>query len=261
VTEQTGSISFDRAAGYYDRTRALPADLARRQTELLVSEIGGRHPVVELGIGTGRIALPLVAAGMPVMGLDLSRSMMERLRHNAGAADAVGLVEGDATRLPFAGGAVGAVLIVHVLHLVPAWRDVVAETARVLQPGGLLLVERGGPRGLRSEVEQHFWASVGRERHPRPVPDDELDAVAAELGMAVAELDEVRGAVEVDVGGLVDGYERRVYSSVWPLDDDEVRIGVDAMRRWVRATYGEDRPTVRTDWALSWRRYSRPAPG
>jgi len=252
----TGSIRFDRAAGYYDRTRALPPVLARRQTDLLVAEIGERRPVVELGVGTGRIALPLVAGGVPVTGLDLSRPMMEQLRANAGDA-IVPLVEGDATKLPFAGGAVGAVVIVHVLHLVPTWREVVAEVARVLRPGGVLLVSVGTGRSVREDAEQVFWAALGRERDTPRVPAGRVDAVAAGHGLAVSELGEVRGPVEIDVGALVDGYEQRFYSSTWELPDDELRTGIDAVRQWVRATYGEDRPVVRTEWALPWRRYSR----
>lgn len=260
LSDSTGSIRFDRAAGYYDRTRALPPELARRQTELLVVEIGDRRPVVEVGVGTGRIALPLVSEGVPVIGLDLSRPMMEQLRANAGDT-AAALVEGDATRLPFTGGSVGGVLIVHVLHLVPSWQDVVAEVARVLRPGGRLLVSVGAGRSVREDAERAFWEALGRERDTPRVAAGLVDAVATGLGLTVDRLGVVRGPVEVDVGALVDGYEQRFYSSTWNLPDDEMRTGVDAVRRWALAAYGEDRPVVRAEWALPWRRYSRPAPG
>ncbi len=77
------SVSFDRAAEYYDRTRALPPELAARQTEMLAGALAGRSRVLEIGVGTGRIALPLWQSGVPVVGLDLSAPMLHRLRLNA----------------------------------------------------------------------------------------------------------------------------------------------------------------------------------
>ena len=53
---------------------------------------GGR--ALELGIGTGRIALPLARRGVPVHGIDLSRAMVARLRAKPGG-DAIGVTIGD----------------------------------------------------------------------------------------------------------------------------------------------------------------------
>jgi SAM-dependent methyltransferase len=65
----------------------------------LVRAAGG-GPVLELGVGTGRLALPLAAAGLHVTGIDVSAAMLERLRTKPGA-DAVTLVHGDmASGLP-----------------------------------------------------------------------------------------------------------------------------------------------------------------
>ena len=51
-------------------------------------------PVVELGIGTGRIALPLAQRGVPVHGIDLSEAMVAMLRAKAGGED-IGVTIGD----------------------------------------------------------------------------------------------------------------------------------------------------------------------
>jgi SAM-dependent methyltransferase len=59
----------------------------------LVRAAGG-GPVLELGVGTGRLALPLAAAGLEVTGIDVSAAMLDRLRAKPGA-DAVTLVQGD----------------------------------------------------------------------------------------------------------------------------------------------------------------------
>ena len=129
------SVNFDRAADYYDTTRALPADSMDDLTALLAAELGGRQPGLEIGVGTGRIARPLSEGGVTLAGMDLSAGMLGRLIANAGGAPPFPLVRADATRLPFAAGSFGAVLAVHVLHLIPDWRVAVDESLRVLRPG------------------------------------------------------------------------------------------------------------------------------
>ena len=76
-----GSIAFDRAAEYYDRTRGLSdAGVVRKTIDLLAGEFRDRGLVLEVGVGTGQLALPLHEAGIPVVGLDLASPMMDKLR-------------------------------------------------------------------------------------------------------------------------------------------------------------------------------------
>ena len=103
---------------------------------------------LELGIGTGRIAVPLIVRGFDYSGIDLSTKMIEQLRakidlytatHPDRAPLRVDLRIGDSTSLPFADAQFGVVITVHVLHLISAWQRVLQETLRVLEPGGWYL--------------------------------------------------------------------------------------------------------------------------
>ena len=60
----------------------------------LLATLAGAGRALELGIGTGRIALPLAGRGVPVHGIDLSRAMVARLQAKPGG-DAVGVTIGD----------------------------------------------------------------------------------------------------------------------------------------------------------------------
>ncbi|WP_345014467.1 class I SAM-dependent methyltransferase [Streptomyces shaanxiensis] len=60
----------------------------------LLAELAGSGPALELGIGTGRIALPLAGRGVPVHGIDTSRAMVDRLRAKPGG-DAIDVTIGD----------------------------------------------------------------------------------------------------------------------------------------------------------------------
>src|SRR6266576_261723 len=59
-----------------------------------LAELAGGGRALELGIGTGRVGLPLAARGVPVHGIDLSKAMVARLREKPGG-DAIGVTIGD----------------------------------------------------------------------------------------------------------------------------------------------------------------------
>ena len=137
------SISFDRAASFYDKTRGLPQQEWDRLTDLLTAELGSAR-TLEIGVGTGRIALPLHNRGVRLVGVDLSVPMLERLKTNAGGEAPFPLLVGDATRLPFTDASYDALIASHVFHLIPDWQQAADEALRVVRPGGVLLVDFGG---------------------------------------------------------------------------------------------------------------------
>lgn len=103
-------------------------------------------PVLELGVGTGRLALPLADRGLAVTGLDASPAMLERLRAKPGA-NRLTLVECDmAAPLPeMADGSFAVVLVgfntFFNLTTADAQASCVAAVARLLRPGGRFVVE------------------------------------------------------------------------------------------------------------------------
>src|SRR6266540_2436516 len=156
MTDPRASVAFDRAAEYYDLTRGLSPEGARKTVELLAGQLDGRGDVLEVGVGTGQIALPLHEAGIPVIGLDLARPMMNKLIEKAGGRSPLPLVQADATAMPFRDDAFGGAYLRWVLHLIPAWRTTLSEIARVVRPGGVLLTALGAYGGPRSEIQQRF---------------------------------------------------------------------------------------------------------
>ena len=104
-----------------------------------------RSPVLELGCGNGKLLRPLARDGLRVVGLDVSWHALRRLPHRD-------RVLGDAAALPFGDASFATVLDIHCAgHLPPAGRrEAAREAARVLRPGGHLVVERLGPSDLRA---------------------------------------------------------------------------------------------------------------
>ena len=103
------------------------------------------------------------------------RQMLAQLAAKRGARR-VDPVRADATRLPFADGCFDAVLAVHVFHLIPRWRDVLAEVARVLRPDGSLLhaaddQSAGGSLGVSAAPDRRRAGDGERRRAARAARD------------------------------------------------------------------------------------------
>ena len=75
-------VNFDRAAAFYDATRALPDGVAEQVRDAVLERVGARPGTrfLEVGVGTGRFALPFVRAGHAYCGVDLSAAMLGALR-------------------------------------------------------------------------------------------------------------------------------------------------------------------------------------
>jgi ubiquinone/menaquinone biosynthesis C-methylase UbiE len=133
-----------------------------RIVQTLLAELPARGLCLEIGVGTGRIALPLIRAGRLVVGVDISLEMMRRLVDNA-AGSPPPLVAGDATRLPFRDRSFTSAIASHVLHLIPAWHLAVDELLRVMAPGGGLVATRGRRHAddWSAKVSRHFFAEAG----------------------------------------------------------------------------------------------------
>lgn len=236
----TDSISFDNAASFYDKTRSLSPEAAARVTEMLQSELAGRSPVFETGVGTGRIALPLAEAGIEMMGLDLARNMLARLVENAGGRMVFPLVQGDATRLPFRDDSFAAAIASWVLHLIPGWRDVLTELTRVVAEGGVLLLDVG--REHQSIVHDMTWkfrelANV--TDWPRGAKSYmESDEVLVPLGAQPRDLDPKIETIETTLEEHIQHLENGIYSVSWGVDETTRKRATGELREWAEREYG-----------------------
>jgi SAM-dependent methyltransferase len=138
----------ERVAQHYDADSAKMFEPAVLDPAVdLLAELAGDGAALELGVGTGRVALPLRRRGVPVHGIDLSAAMVQRLRAKPGG-DAVGVTVGDFadTRAP---GTFRLVYLVFntIMNLTAQDRqvDCFCNAAAHLEPGGRFVVEVGVP--------------------------------------------------------------------------------------------------------------------
>ncbi len=110
-------------------------------------ELAGEGRALELGIGTGRIALPLASRGVPVHGIDLSEAMVARLRAKPGA-EQIGVTIGDFATTRVDGKFTVAYLVYNTIQNLTSQDAQVAcfqNVANHLEPGGCFVIEVGLP--------------------------------------------------------------------------------------------------------------------
>lgn len=169
ATIDDGSVvaAYARWAPIYDWSFGA---FTRRPRHVAVGEMNKLPPsqIVELGVGTG-ISLPLYERKHRITGIDLSRDMLERARKRVageGLSHVDALHEMDAGALTFADGAFDAAMAMFVITVVPDPERVLSELARVVRPGGrIVLVNHfsveAGPRAFAERHLSRFSSRLG----------------------------------------------------------------------------------------------------
>jgi hypothetical protein len=167
----------------YDRDSAGAFDpVLLGATVDFLAGLAGDGAALEFAVGTGRVALPLSARGVPVHGMDLSPDMVAQLAAKPGA-EKIGITVGDFTSTRVAGEFRLVYLVYNTIGNVTTQDDQVAcfiNAAAHLEPGGCFVIEVGVPQLRRlppGETLQVFAHSATR------VGFDELDVVR-QLGVS-----------------------------------------------------------------------------
>jgi SAM-dependent methyltransferase len=151
----------ERVAARYDESSAEMFDPAvvEPAVDLLFELARGGH-ALELGIGTGRIAVPLAQRGVPVHGIDLSKAMVARLRAKPGGED-IGVTIGDFATTTVDGTFSVAYLVFNtIMNLTTqgAQAACFGNVAAHLEPGGCFVIEVGVPGLQRLPPGETFQA-------------------------------------------------------------------------------------------------------
>jgi phosphatidylethanolamine/phosphatidyl-N-methylethanolamine N-methyltransferase len=161
--------AYARWAPIYDLVFGAVFERGRRASIAAAERIGGR--ILEVGVGTG-ISLPDYARSNRLVGVDLSEPMLrkaqERVAEN-GLHNVEALAVMDAEHLGFADGQFDVIVAQYVITAVPDPEATLDEFARVLKPGGeiVLINHIGAETGLRCAFEQWF-APMARRLGWRP---------------------------------------------------------------------------------------------
>jgi SAM-dependent methyltransferase len=187
-----------------------------------LADLAGQGDALELGIGTGRIALPLARRGVRVHGIDLSEAMVARLRAKPGA-ERIAVTIGDFATTGVEGRFSLAYLVFNTIGNLTTQDQQVAcfqNAAAHLQPGGCFVIEVGVPQLQRlppGETVRAFSLT------PTHLGFDEYDVATQGLISHHYQIEDGR----MDAGSLPQRY-------VWPSELDLMArlAGMTLRERW-----------------------------
>src|SRR6266513_3093824 len=159
---ETVEQAYDRWAPIYDLVFGGVFSKGRKAAIQATNMIGGR--VLEVGVGTG-ISLPQYAQTLRIFGTDISEAMLQKARKRVaelGLRNVEGLAVMDAEKLDFPDNSFNVVMAQYVVTAVPNPEAALDEFARVLQPGGelIILTRVSADAGVRRIIEQRLQPVV-----------------------------------------------------------------------------------------------------
>jgi SAM-dependent methyltransferase len=260
--------AFDPAARTFEAARAFPPGIA----DVVAAGARTLAPTArdwfEVGVGTGRIARPLCAQQVRLVGIDRSAGMLAQLRANwLPAAVPLPVVQADVTRLPLAAAVADAVVAVHVLQLIANWHDVVAEVRRLLRPGGAFLLgyewrppDSPGAR-LRRQWDEIVRTHGGLRGEPGTVQPDftDISAVLVAEGAALTERTVGAWTLTRTLARQIETIEHRTWSTSWGVSAEFFAACLADLRAWTVTTYGALDLAFEVPHRFIWQRFVWPA--
>ena len=156
--------AYDRWAPIYDLVFGGVFSKGRDAAIQATNRLGGR--VLEVGVGTG-ISLPLYSSNVRIVGTDISEEMLKKAKRRVAESNLKnieGLSVMDAEKLEFPDNAFDVVMAQYVVTAVPNPEAALDEFARVLRPGGelIILTRVSADAGMRRFIEQRLQPVVRR---------------------------------------------------------------------------------------------------
>ncbi|KAF0132272.1 MAG: phosphatidylethanolamine N-methyltransferase [Methylocystaceae bacterium] len=174
--------AYARWAPIYDLTFDILLKPGRRAAAAAASNTRG--PILDVGVGTG-LELPMFSSNAQVIGVDLSEPMLRRAAQRVRRerlGNVAGLVKMDATRMAFSDASFACVVAPYVLTVVPEPQAMLDELARVLRPGGeIVLVNHVSGKDdaialFEAWLDRHMAPKLGwRPQFPWSIIGDWID--------------------------------------------------------------------------------------
>ncbi|MDQ7023960.1 MAG: class I SAM-dependent methyltransferase [Anaerolineae bacterium] len=236
------SINYDRAADFYDATRAYPDGIAEEVAAFIVQKalLKSDTNILEIGIGTGRVAVPLSAHVGSITGIDISSKMLAKI-HEKQASAPIQIAEASAENIPFAARTFKHVLVSHILHLVSDPQAVLSEISRVLKrPAQLIHI-----RGFRDNPPKFEVVADEWRKHRKLGKKSVFERASSNdffLPSDWFKIEEHRFTYPTKENPkyFLDAIKNRWWSTMWAMSEPELEIAYLAVERVIKEQFGDD---------------------
>ena len=256
MSQAYNAMSYVDIAERYNEVNHIPPEAANRLGRAVAELAGDGARIVDLGGGAGRISVP-VAACLDTVVVDLEHHMLKASRRLAAERGvSIELCVGTVLRLPFADHQFDAALITNVLHQVAGWRDALAEAARVLKPGGLLILGRdildeNSCAGRLRQQSRLITGEVAPEMRPTDAAGPALIAhLQAMGGQGGPPVTACTWTESVSPRQVLERMAGRTHNETWSLNDQQLDGLMARIRPWAEAHFDDLDAVEEGEWAF-----------
>jgi SAM-dependent methyltransferase len=253
-------VDFSQNSSVYDRRHGAVLGDENIDRLCTAAALATHAAVLDIGAGTGRIAIPLAARGCVVVALEPAPGMVDQLRTKS-SSHSPSVVIGEGAQLPFASHAFEAIVIARLLYLTTDWRQILREASRVLAVGGFLLHEWGNGEveeewvQIREEARRLFEeAGVRQPFHPGVRTDMDVDRALKTLGFARLSDVVIGPGPQLTLRAFL----RRLFdgelSYIWNVPKPVLAECLPRLAAWSEQTFDLDRPVTIPE-QISWTVY------
>jgi SAM-dependent methyltransferase len=204
--------------------------------------------VLDVGAGTGRVAIAFASIGCKTVALDPAMPMLCELQRKA-LEHQVRVVVGEGARLPFAKGSFDAVSLARILYLISDWQLVLRETYDVLKPGGCLFHEWGNGQAdeawvqIREKARALFQdAGIDSPFHPGARAEAKVEEYVTQLGFVRSTELPIGPGPAMTLRDFLGRVASGELSYTWNVPKQVQESCLPQLQKWCEGTFDLDRP-------------------
>jgi len=239
-------VDFSANAKIYDRRHG--ATIPDQLAQTVASCLRPVATIIDIGAGTGRVAVVLARRGFQVIAVDPAVPMLQTMQRKSGEASVLP-VAAEGAHLPFRRNSADAVVLARLLYLVADWRGLLREAKEVLRQGGILFHEWGnGDAGeawvqVREKARSLFQeAGVETPFHPGARSEVEVDSCLRDLGFHRREQFDAGAGPAITLADFLNRMQSGEFSWLWNVPAEVQDFCLPKLRRWCESKFDLYRP-------------------
>ncbi len=235
------SVSFDSMADKYNQTRSFPQAVMSDILKSLSCEFPSikEMTIIDIGVGTGRFAIPLSTIAKSIVGIDISQKMLDVLMSNNTSKNLTTICC-NAENIMFPNDSFDMAFAVSVFHLIPNWKKVLDEIERVLKTDGLCIIGRTeyvGAEGIQYEYIRHkVLRKYSKDAQERGLPFDQQLIEFNNRWKLLKKITAATWENSYIPSEILKSFEEKHWSETWNISDFEFHYINEEIRREIQCS-------------------------